>query len=137
MVESYYLSCGDHGANLDIWSADSGGGGIAASGLHLYHPGGLPRTLDLPHLCAVFTASQRRLQEVVEGKGQRVRLPQQTLWRNSKNITGKCRFKKGGAWIHQIQIYILIMLHNSRFMSPLHMQDSLSCCNVPCMNASI
>ena len=93
MVESCSLSCDDHGVNLDIWSADSGGGGIAASGLHLHHPSGLPRTLDLPHLCGALTTSQRRLQEVVEGKGQRVGLPQQILQRLSQNfVDGKCEF---------------------------------------------
>ena len=70
MVKISRIACGCNGDNLDIWSADSGGGGIAASGLHLHHPGGLPRTLDLPHLCAVLTTSQRCLHQVVEGKGQ-------------------------------------------------------------------
>ena len=89
MFKSSNFSCGGHGVNLDNWSADSEGRGIAASGLHLHHPGGLPRTLDLPHLCAVLATSQRRLQEMVEGKGQRVRLPQQALWRSNKHIDQK------------------------------------------------
>ena len=59
LAEDIGVSRGGNGANLDIWSADSGGGGIAASGLHLHHPGGLPRTLDLPHLCCPPQTSQR------------------------------------------------------------------------------
>ena len=70
LAESLNIACDRHGVNLDIWSADSGGGCIATSGLHLHHPGGLPGTLDLPHLCDFLTTSQGCLCQVLEGKGQ-------------------------------------------------------------------
>ena len=50
LAEDFGVSCGGYGVDMDTWSADSGGGGTAASGLHLHHRGGLPRTLDLSHL---------------------------------------------------------------------------------------
>ena len=37
----------DHGGNMDIRSAGSGGGGITTPDLHLHHHGGLPRTLHI------------------------------------------------------------------------------------------
>ena len=58
------------GLDVDIWSADSGGGAAAPSSLHLHHPGGLPRTPHLPPLCGALESSQRSLHQVVEGKGQ-------------------------------------------------------------------
>ena len=70
MAEISNFSCDHHGADLDIWSADSGSGRASFSGLHLHHHSGLPRSLHLPHLCGVLQASQRSLCQIVEGKGQ-------------------------------------------------------------------
>ncbi len=51
LVKNLVVSCGDHGVNVDIWSAGGGGEGIVTPDLHLHHHGGLPRTLHIHHLC--------------------------------------------------------------------------------------
>ena len=67
---------------MDIWSADSGGGGTGPTGLHLHHPGGLPRDVRLPHLSDILQASQGSLCEVVEGQGQEIDPTQEVFWRS-------------------------------------------------------
>ena len=70
MVEISVVPGGDHGVNVDIWCADSGGGGTGPSGLHLHHPGGLPRCLHLLNLRRILKKSQRSLRKMVEGESQ-------------------------------------------------------------------
>ena len=55
---------------MGVWSANSGGRGTDTSGLYLHHPGGLPRSLHLCHLCLYVKDCPRSLLQVVEGKGQ-------------------------------------------------------------------
>ncbi len=50
---------GDHGVNMDIWSAGGGGGGIVTHDLHLHHHGGLPRTLHIFSICFLLQAGER------------------------------------------------------------------------------
>ena len=83
LVEISNVSCGDNGVNVDIWSADSGGGGTGPSGLHLHHPGGLPRDVHLFHLSDILQASQGSVYEMVEGKGQKIDPTQEILWRRA------------------------------------------------------
>ena len=91
MVEIGSDTCCDHGVNMDIWCADSGGGRTSPSGLHLHHHGGIPRCLHLPHSGGFLQASQKCLCQVVDDKGQRVRLPQQVLLNIS--LTTNCKFQ--------------------------------------------
>ena len=77
LAEGISVPCCNHGVNVDIWCADSGGGGTGPSGLHLHHPGGLPRCLHLHILCDVRQEGQRRLCQNMEVKGQGINLTQQ------------------------------------------------------------
>ena len=79
LAEGISVPCCDHGVNVDIWCADSGGGGTGPSGLHLHHPGGLPRCLHLHTLRGVRQESQRRLCQNAEINGQQIRPAQQLL----------------------------------------------------------
>ena len=79
LAEGISVPWSDHGVNMDIWCADSGGGGTGPSGLHLHHPGGLPRCLHLHTLCGVRREGQRRLLQNMEVKGQGISLTQQFL----------------------------------------------------------
>ena len=73
LAEGISVPWSDHGVNVDIWCADSGGGGTGPSGLHLHHPGGLPRCLHLRR------EGQRRLCQNMETEGPAIRPAQQLL----------------------------------------------------------
>ena len=47
LVFGDYTTRGDHGVNMDIWSAGGGGGGIVTPDLHLHHHDGLPKTFHI------------------------------------------------------------------------------------------
>ena len=79
LAEGISVPWSDHGVNMDIWCADSGGGGTGPSGLHLHHLGGLSRCLHLHTLCGVRREGQRRLLQNMEVKGQGISLNQQFL----------------------------------------------------------
>ena len=68
MVACIGTTGGDHGTDVDIGGADSGGGGITTPCLHLHHHGGLPGPLHLPPLCHLPQKSQRRVHHVMEDK---------------------------------------------------------------------
>ena len=86
----------DHGVNVDIWCADSGGGGTGPSGLHLHHPGGLSRCLHLHTLCDVRQEGQRKLCQNME-LDQGIRPSQQLAEDHSSYTSGECPHSAHGA----------------------------------------
>ena len=88
LAEGISVPCCNHGVNMDIWCADSGGGGTGPSGLHLHHPGGLPRCLYLHTLCDVRQEGQRKLCQNME-LDQGIRPSQQLAEDHSTYTSGE------------------------------------------------
>ena len=80
MAGGFVVTCSDHGAYVGVRFGCGTSEGTAWSGLHPNHLNGIPRTVHIPYLCSLPQESQKRVHQMVEGKGQEVPHASKVLW---------------------------------------------------------
>ena len=107
---------------MGVWSVDSGSEGAVATCLHLHHHGGLPRCVDLPHLCCIPRTSQRCLFHDVEDKKKDIRQSfSPTSYNHGKEIIFVLVYI---AWMHTCYLYLILLLQKNLIVRKEEMKTS-------------